>query len=146
MRERRIDGLDAMEALGHELARFWSPPLVVGLAGSLGAGKTTLVRAVLAGLGHDGPVPSPSYTLIESYALDDLRVHHLDLYRLADPEELELLGVRDLATADAIWLVEWPERGGDRLPVLDVRLQLELTGTGHLIRGLAETVAARAQM
>jgi tRNA threonylcarbamoyladenosine biosynthesis protein TsaE len=127
-----------MEVLGQRLAGVLVPPLVIGLAGPLGAGKTTLVRAILRGLGHAGPVRSPTYTLLESYALATLVVHHLDLYRIADPEELELLGIRDLDSPDAVWLVEWPERGGDRLPLLDWRLAIDYEGTGRVVSGLPE--------
>jgi tRNA threonylcarbamoyladenosine biosynthesis protein TsaE len=140
MAERLIGDADEMDALGQALARVWRPPRVVGLAGPLGAGKTTLVRALLAGFGHDGAVPSPSYTLIESYPLTGMTVHHLDLYRLGDPEELELLGGRDLTTPDAVWLVEWPDRGGDRLPPLDDRLELDYADSGRRIRGLPRDV------
>lgn len=133
--------LDAMESLGHTIAAQCTPPLVIGLEGPLGVGKTALVRAILGGLGHTETVPSPTYTLIESYHLASVTVHHLDLYRLGDPEELELLGVRDLATEDAVWLVEWPERGGDRLPPLDYHLVLDYADTGRRIEGLPDVVA-----
>jgi tRNA threonylcarbamoyladenosine biosynthesis protein TsaE len=128
--------LEEMTRLGEALARRCPPPAVIGLEGPLGAGKTTLVRAVLAAMGHREAVPSPTYTLIESYALAAGRVHHLDLYRLGDPEELELVGIRDLASEDALWLVEWPERGGERLPPLDYRLRLGYASTGRRVSGL----------
>ncbi len=135
--------LEAMASLGRAIAAECTPPRVIGLEGALGVGKTALVRAVLAALGHCDAVPSPTYTLVETYLLDACTVHHLDLYRLSDPEELELLGVRDLATADAIWLVEWPEYGGDRLPPLDHRLVLDFAEGGRSIAGLPEAVVAR---
>lgn len=105
--------------------------LVVALAGDLGAGKTTLVRALLRSLGHLGPVPSPTYTLIETYDLGAHRIHHLDLYRLAEPEELEFIGLRDLLDEQAVLLVEWPQRGEGVLPGPDLTIQLSVAGTGR---------------
>lgn len=130
-----------MAALAAALARQLQPPAVVYLEGPLGAGKTTLARAFLRALGHEGAVRSPTYTLLESYPLGRAEVHHLDLYRLADPEEVEFLGIRELASPGAIWLVEWPERGGDRLPPPDHRLAIDFDGTARLVRGLPDALA-----
>jgi len=132
-----------MLALGGELAAHLQPPLVVRLEGPLGAGKTTLVRGILRGLGHTAPVRSPTYTLLETYEVGAMRVHHLDLYRLADPEELEFIGVRDLATENAVWLVEWPERGGERLPPPGWTIRIDYAGTGRLVSGLPAEAKAR---
>jgi tRNA threonylcarbamoyladenosine biosynthesis protein TsaE len=112
-----------------EAARCWrdsgESPLIVGLSGELGAGKTTWVRSMLRGLGHKGRVPSPTFTLLEHYELDALTVVHLDLYRLAEPRELDFLGLRDWLGLPLVWLlVEWPERGGDFQAALDLRLVL----------------------
>lgn len=136
MAERAVADPAAMLALGAELAAAVRPPAVVALEGPLGAGKTTLVRGWLRALGHGGPVRSPSYTLLETYVLAGARVHHLDLYRLADPEELEFIGVRDLAADDALWLIEWPERGGSRLPPVDHRIRIEYDGAARRVHGL----------
>jgi len=136
MAERVLANEAAAVELGRELAARARPPLVVGLSGSLGAGKTTLVRAWLRALGYTGPVRSPTYTLIETYDLPAFTVHHLDLYRLGDPEELEFIGVRDLFTPTAICLIEWPERGAGVLPPLDWALRLEHAGTGRTVAGL----------
>lgn len=106
---------------------------LVFLEGDLGAGKTTLVRGLLRGLGHRGPVRSPTYTLVESYELPAARVHHLDLYRIADPEELEYLGIRDLLDGASLVLVEWPERGAGVLPAPDLSVQIEHRGEGRLL-------------
>jgi len=115
----------AMEALGAALACAREGRVYLYLHGELGAGKTTLVRGFLRAAGHPGPVRSPTYTLVEPYDLDTGPGYHLDLYRLSSPEELEYLGVRDLERADAVLLVEWPERGAGALPAADVTVTLE---------------------
>lgn len=108
--------------------------LCVTLSGELGAGKTTLVRGFLRALGVEGSVRSPSYALLETYELAARRVLHLDLYRLRDPEEVTVLGLRDYDQPDAIWLVEWPERAADRLPLADLALRFEVGDEGHSVR------------
>ena len=99
--------LHAGAALGRALARQTA---FVTFQGELGAGKTTLVRAALRALGHDGPVRSPTYTLIESYPLSGGQVHHLDWYRLGGASDLDGLGFRDLLAPGHSVMVEWPER------------------------------------
>src|SRR5210317_681420 len=106
-----VPDAESMEALGQQLSDPACWRGVVWLQGDLGAGKTTLVRSLLRGLGYPGRVKSPTYTLLEPYELDDRMVYHLDLYRLASPDELEWLGIRDLLTDTDLLLVEWPERG-----------------------------------
>ena len=109
------------------------PALVIGLSGELGAGKTTLVAGLLAGLGHAGPVRSPTYTLIEPYRLAGRDLYHCDLYRLRDPAELDDLGLRDLAADRSVLLVEWPNRAGDRLGRPDLLLQIDYAPPGRAI-------------
>ena len=131
----------AMRALGARLAKRLEygneNVLVVRLEGPLGAGKTTLTRGLLRALGHEGPVRSPTYTLIEPYELPRengvLRVAHLDLYRLSDPEELEFIGLRDWLSEPGLLLVEWPDRAGDALPSEGVRVRIEYQGAGRAV-------------
>jgi tRNA threonylcarbamoyladenosine biosynthesis protein TsaE len=116
-------------ALGQGLRDTRLAPAIVALKGDLGAGKTTFVRALLRGLGYAGRVPSPTYTLLEDYVLEGLTVVHLDLYRLAGPEEFEYLGVRDWLADPAVWMfVEWPERAPALLKRADLVLDLLITG------------------
>ena len=127
----------AMTALGERLGRACSGGAIIYLTGDLGTGKTTLVRGVLRGLGHRGPVRSPTFTLVEPYAVGPLPVYHLDLYRLGDPEELEYLGLRDYLEPGVLWLVEWPERGGAALPRADLQVDLSVEGNGRAARLVA---------
>lgn len=122
---------DAQTALGARLAGFLPSRLMVTLEGDLGTGKTTLVRGILRGLGHAGPVRSPTFTLVEPYELDRARIYHMDLYRLSDPEELEYLGLRDMAGEEAVLLVEWPERGAGALPPVDLAIDLDYQPPGR---------------
>src|SRR5580692_6462077 len=107
--------------------------LQIQLHGNLGAGKTTLARGFLRALGYADVVRSPTYTLVETYAVGAVTVVHADLYRLQDPEEFETLGMRDLATVGHVWLVEWPQRGGPRLPVADLDVTLAAHPAYHSI-------------
>jgi tRNA threonylcarbamoyladenosine biosynthesis protein TsaE len=125
------------------LAADLREPIIVGLTGDLGAGKTTLVGGLLAALGHEGPARSPTYSLIEPYRLAGQDIYHCDLYRLRDPEELEDLGLRDLLAGSSILLVEWPERAGDRLREPDLRLHLEYTDAGRRVAVAASSEAGR---
>lgn len=122
-------------------ARIW--PLVLGLRGDLGSGKTTWVRAMLRGLGHLGRVPSPTYTLLEHYAFRELAVVHLDLYRLRGDAELENLGVRDWLDDAARWLlVEWPERAPQLAERCDLVLELAvMPADGRRVTATARTGA-----
>ncbi len=147
----RIDSAEAMEAFGACLATVFArrqgAGRVIHLHGELGAGKTTLTRGFLRALGHEGRVRSPTYTLVETYELADIRVHHFDLYRLTDPEELEYIGIRDLLTDDDVSLVEWPERGEGILPGADLDIYIEYDGLARrvLINVIEEGAAGVGQ-
>lgn len=110
-------------------------PLVIALEGELGAGKTTLVGAILNAFGFTGHARSPTYTLIEPYELAGRSIYHLDLYRLTDPREVDALGLRDLQEPRSVVLIEWPERGAGALPPIDVRISIRYgTEGGRVLR------------
>jgi tRNA threonylcarbamoyladenosine biosynthesis protein TsaE len=120
------------DALGAALARSWNgETAVVYLRGELGAGKSTLARALLRALGVEGAIRSPTYTLVERYPIARGEAVHLDLYRIGAPGELEFLGLEDLRAEAALWLVEWPERGGAALPPADLEIGLEREQDGR---------------
>ena len=133
-REFHAAGEAEMMALGATLAGELAGGQVITLSGELGAGKTTLVRGMLRGLGFEGRVKSPSYGLVESYEVSGLDIHHLDLYRLGEPEELDFIGVENLIGPDSVLLIEWPERGRGRLPDASARIRIEDFGTGRRVR------------
>lgn len=124
---------DATDALGQALATTRPARAVVYLHGDLGAGKSTLARALLRELGVRGPIRSPTYTLIEPYRLDNGdEAVHLDLYRIGAAGELDFLGLDVLAAQASLWLVEWPERGEKALPRADLQVHLEAHGDGRV--------------
>jgi tRNA threonylcarbamoyladenosine biosynthesis protein TsaE len=127
-----------MVALGKRLAHLLDDIRLLCLRGPLGSGKTTLVRGILRGLGYHGVVRSPTFTLVESYTLTR-DVHHFDLYRLKDPEELEFLGVRDYLQGDNLCIVEWPERVGKVLSVPDVDVMIGITDMGRHVQFTAHS-------
>lgn len=114
---------------------------VLYLTGELGAGKTTFARGFLRALGVAEAVPSPTYTLLELYPAGALTVVHVDLYRVQDAAELESLGLREWARTGHVWLIEWPEHGGTRLPPADLTVAFAIGEAGHDIE-----VAARSTL
>lgn len=118
-------------ALGARLAKALQGGLAIWLKGDLGAGKTTLVRGLLRGLGYEGKVKSPTYTLVEPYVISGLYLYHFDLYRFVDPEEWDAAGFRDYFNDQSVCLVEWPEKAGDLMPPADIEITLTPSGTGR---------------
>ncbi|HFD81079.1 MAG TPA: tRNA (adenosine(37)-N6)-threonylcarbamoyltransferase complex ATPase subunit type 1 TsaE [Gammaproteobacteria bacterium] len=139
----RLADAAATEAFGARLAACRVAGLVVFIHGQLGAGKTTLVRGFLRGCGYQGPVKSPTYTLVEPYETACGGVYHLDLYRLADPEELEWIGIRDLFDGEHLCLIEWPEQGAGVLPPPDLVLRLSIEGAARRLRLESGSAAGR---
>jgi tRNA threonylcarbamoyladenosine biosynthesis protein TsaE len=138
---------EEMEAFGARLARARAADdkfSVIYLTGELGAGKTTLARGYLHACGVVGVVRSPTYTLFEIYEWPARAILHLDLYRVQQPEELENLGLREWAREGHTWLVEWPERGGQRLPPPDLTLSLHAAGNAHSVHVDAGTLQGKA--
>jgi tRNA threonylcarbamoyladenosine biosynthesis protein TsaE len=130
---------DTTKLLGARLALVIVPGLVIHLEGDLGAGKTTLVRAMLLALGHVGPVKSPTYSLVEFYVVSSLYCYHFDFYRFESPEEFFDAGLGEYFHGDAVCLVEWPEKAAGCAPPADICFRFADAGNGRHVEGLAAT-------
>ena len=126
-----LHGEEDTERAGAQLARLATPGDVITLSGPLGVGKTALARGLIAALGHEGEVPSPSFAIVQPYEDLDPPVWHVDLYRIEDASEIEELGLD--AAADGLLLIEWPERAGENAWPEALRLSLELAQDGDRI-------------
>jgi tRNA threonylcarbamoyladenosine biosynthesis protein TsaE len=139
-----LNGLLADEtatlALGQRLAACLQPGFRIYLHGDLGAGKTTLVRGLLRGLGYAGRVKSPTFTLVETYNVSSLYLYHFDFYRLRDPDEWRDAGFREAFGGDAVCVVEWPERAS--LPAPDLAIHLEHAGDQRRVRLVGHSACA----
>ncbi len=129
---------EAMTAFGARIAKTTQGHGLIFLEGDLGAGKTTLSRGIIRGLGHVGAVKSPTFTLVEPYEIGEIRAFHFDLYRLVDPEELEYLGIRDYFDDDALCLIEWPDKGAGFLPKPDLTITISPQDSGRSLKILSQ--------
>ncbi len=129
-------------ALGRRLAPLLEPGMVIHLRGDLGAGKTTLARGLLRGLGYEGRVKSPTFTLLEPYKFSRLNLYHFDFYRFLDPEELDDAGFREYFNPQSACLIEWPEKAPD-LPPADLDITLEPAPEGRAVTLTAQTEIGR---
>lgn len=125
-------------AFGTSLAKAIEPNLTIYLHGDLGAGKTTLVRGLLHGLGFAGKVKSPTYTLVEPYDINlnpaqPFSLYHFDLYRFNDEEEWEAAGFRDYFNSGSVCLIEWPEKAAHILPTPDIDVSFNIKGAGRVV-------------
>lgn len=129
----------AVELWAQQFAVLLRPPLHLYFSGELGVGKTTLIRAILRALGVQGRIKSPSFAIVESYEVNEILIYHLDLYRIADPEALEYIGIYDYLAAKALCFIEWPERGGDLIPTADLSFSLSMATQGRECKITANT-------
>lgn len=141
---KSLPDADATMRAGAALAPVMREGIVVTLSGELGAGKTTLVRGLLHGLGWAGPVKSPTYTLVEHYLISSLYFYHFDFYRFDEPAEWEDSGFAEYFRPDALCVIEWPERVRGMLPPVDVALTLRYQGNGRELLLEAGTPAGNA--
>jgi len=130
-------------ALGADFAQAIRPGMVIYLSGDLGAGKTTLARGLLRGLGYLGRVKSPTFTLVEVYEISRLYLYHFDFYRFSNPRELGEAGFREYFNSDSVCLVEWPEKAAAGLAPADVKIVMQVAGSGRSVGIFAETEAGR---
>ncbi len=128
-----LEDTHATEQMGAKLWEMLPKNGFVFLHGDLGAGKTTLVRGLLRAAGVTGAIKSPTYALIEEYEVSGYKIFHFDLYRLAEPEELEWIGIDDYFNQDALCIIEWAEKGMGILPDADIQITLTRQNDGRLI-------------
>ncbi|CAM2915170.1 tRNA (adenosine(37)-N6)-threonylcarbamoyltransferase complex ATPase subunit type 1 TsaE [Legionella worsleiensis] len=138
-----IDLVDEQASVrfAQRLASCIAPPLILCFSGEIGAGKTTIIRAMLKNMGVQSAIKSPTFSLVESYSCHGVPVHHFDLYRIQYEEELDYLGFRDYFSHDTICCIEWAEHAGNALPQVDIRFKLGIKGAGREMQVCASSVA-----
>lgn len=141
--ELDLSNEEASERFGSQLATWLTAPLVLTFSGDLGAGKTTIIRAMLRQLGVDSAIKSPTFSLVESYCCQQMQIHHFDLYRIHQAEELDYLGFRDYFTNQSICCIEWPEHAGNQLSEIDLCIKLINKGAGRHMQIVASSVAGK---
>ena len=134
----------ASEDIAARLTACLAAPLVMTFSGQIGAGKTTLIRAMLRCLGITTAIKSPTFALVETYQLERMQFHHMDLYRVQDESELDYIGFRDYFTSDAVCCIEWPERVSGCLEQVDIEFSLRLNGVGREMQVCALSPAGTA--
>lgn len=132
----KVNTEEELISFGKSLSNCLPKKMIIFLEGDLGAGKTTLVRGILRGLGHEGAVKSPTFTIVEDY--EEYNLFHFDLYRVCDPEELELIGIRDYLE-NSICIFEWPDKGSGILPAPDLIIKINIKEEYRLLEYTADT-------
>jgi tRNA threonylcarbamoyladenosine biosynthesis protein TsaE len=136
-----------LQALGQQLAQCLQAQAktdcIITLSGDLGAGKSTLIRALIQQLGHLGKVKSPTYTLVEPYCIEQQTIYHYDFYRIHEPEALEAMGIRDYFSKPAYHLIEWPEQGIGFLPEADISITIIIQEGWREIYLLAQSISGK---
>lgn len=133
-----------MLMLGAAIGLGLQPNLIIYLWGDLGAGKTTLTRGMLRGLGFHDKVKSPTYTIVEPYHINELDIYHFDLYRITHPSECDDMGMRDYFTANTICIVEWPQNAKGNLPQSDIDCRIEFLQDARTVTLIANTELGKA--
>lgn len=133
----------ASEVFAAQLAVCVTAPLIMSFSGEIGAGKTTIIRAMLKKMGISSAIKSPTFSLVESYVCHGVPFHHFDLYRIHHEDELEYMGFRDYFSNNSICCIEWAEHAGNALPGIDIRFKLNIKGAGREMQIIASSVAGK---